>query len=117
MTVKVCMPQSYFYSHFINIIYKHKNKFFMKTFYTIIFYILLVSSALVAQDGTLDTSFGTNGVAIIDNGTDNAEILSLTKSDTKLTGAGFTSSGGTEVFTVVRFNLDGSLDTGFGTDG
>ncbi len=90
---------------------------FMKTFYLIIFSILLISNTVTAQDGVLDTDFGTNGVTIVDNGTDNAEILALTKSDTKLIASGFTSSGGTEVFTVVRFNLDGTLDTGFGTNG
>jgi uncharacterized delta-60 repeat protein len=89
----------------------------MKTLYMIMIFVLFMSSTLFSQDGALDTNFGTNGVAIIDNGTDNAEILSITKSDTKITAAGFTSDGGTEVFTVVRFGLDGSLDTGFGTNG
>ena len=89
----------------------------MKLTYSLTLLILLTFSTLTAQDGTLDANFGTNGLTILDNGTDNAEILSLTKSNDKLIGAGFTSDGGTEVFTVVRFNLDGSLDTSFGTSG
>lgn len=79
--------------------------------------ILLISNFSIAQDGTLDTDFGTNGVMVIDNGTEDAEILSIIKSSDKITAAGFTSDGGTEIFTVVQFNLDGTLDTGFGTGG
>jgi uncharacterized delta-60 repeat protein len=66
-------------------------------------------------DGTLDTGFGTAGIAtIVAVATANAVAL---QSDGKiiLAGSGDTHQG--EDFLVARFNTDGTLDPGFGQAG
>lgn len=72
-------------------------------------------------DGTLDTSFGDQGWAVVDldGNTDTARDL-IVQTDGKILVAGegrFPSQGSTRDFAVVRFNADGSLDSGFGSDG
>jgi uncharacterized delta-60 repeat protein len=63
------------------------------------------------SNGTLDTSFGTNGNTFIEVSTFLGKKLVL-QSDGKLIVAG--RSGG---FAVVRYNSNGTLDTSFGTNG
>ncbi|KKD06050.1 calcium-binding protein [Streptomyces sp. WM6386] len=71
-------------------------------------------------DGSFDTSFGDNGETVTDfaGGEDRAHAVAL-QPDGKIVVAG--ESGATEggccLFTVARYNADGSLDTGFGTGG
>ncbi len=66
-------------------------------------------------DGTLDTGFGGTGVVIGPGGV-YADALALTQQlDGKLVAAGEAPS--VERFGLVRFNLDGTLDTTFGTGG
>ena len=70
-------------------------------------------------DGSLDTSFDTDGKAITDIGTntiDDARGIAL-QSDGKILVAGTTTTGSTSDFVVVRYNTDGILDPTFGTDG
>lgn len=70
--------------------------------------------ARYTADGTLDTSFGTNGTrtTAISGGSD--EILAAVhQSDGKIIAAGFS---GTD-FAVARYTENGSLDTTFGTGG
>lgn len=71
-------------------------------------------------NGTLDTTFGTNGVVVYNgssNGYDTASSLAL-QSDGKLVAAGYRyDSGGNQDFLIVRFNANGSVDTSFGTNG
>jgi uncharacterized delta-60 repeat protein len=63
-------------------------------------------------DGSMDTTFGTNGVV---EGPDSVAIRALAlQTNGKLVAAGDDNSAG---FHVVRYNADGSLDTGFGTGG
>jgi len=68
-------------------------------------------------DGTLDTSFGTDGAvttAISDNSNvDNARAVAI-QTDGKIVAAGIDS---TYYFALVRYNTDGTLDTTFGTGG
>ena len=68
-------------------------------------------------DGSLDTTFSSDGkvtTAIgLDNDNANAVVL---QSDGKIVVAGI-SFGTFEVFAVVRYNTDGSLDTTFSSDG
>ncbi len=65
------------------------------------------------SNGSLDTSFDTDGKTTTDIG-ENDRALSVTvQSDGKIVGAG--TSGGD--FAVVRYNSNGSLDTSFDTDG
>ena len=72
------------------------------------------SMASAASDGTLDTTFGTGGKVLTDigGGQDMGNSTAL-QSDGKIIVAG--SSG--DDFAVVRYNIDGSLDTTFDTDG
>ena len=69
-------------------------------------------------DGTQDLGFGTNGVAIatFNNNSDTARGLAL-QSDGKIVVVGRAFWGTLEDFGVARFNADGTLDTGFGTNG
>jgi uncharacterized delta-60 repeat protein len=69
------------------------------------------------SDGTLDTSFGTGGkvTTAIGNGSYAATVAFQT--DNKIVVAGSALTGGSNDFALVRYNSDGSLDTGFGTGG
>jgi uncharacterized delta-60 repeat protein len=70
-------------------------------------------------NGTLDTSFGTNGSSTVSVGiSDNYCHTLLLQSDGKivLSGSAITTGNNFD-FVLLRFNSDGSLDTGFGTNG
>jgi uncharacterized delta-60 repeat protein len=69
------------------------------------------------SNGTLDTSFGTNGKVIqdISSGNDRAYAMVL-QSDGKILLGGYCNHGG-EKFCLARFNSNGTLDTSFGTNG
>ncbi len=71
------------------------------------------------RDGTLDTDFNASGkvTTAISTGTDEAYAVAV-QSDGKILVAGTTNEGTTvQRFVVVRYNPNGSLDTGFGTGG
>ena len=70
-------------------------------------------------DGSLDTSFGTDGTVTTAIGQFAGAIALVLQPDGKLVVAGFTNNGSlsTADFVLVRYNPDGSLDTSFGTDG
>jgi len=70
-------------------------------------------------DGTLDTTFGTGGMVVTDLGSqsDGAYAVAV-QPDGKIVVAGQTDSPSTSTdFAVVRYNSDGSLDSGFGSSG
>ncbi len=70
-------------------------------------------------DGSLDTGFGTGGQVITTFGgmTNNANSVVI-QPDGKILLGGSTATGASGVdFALVRYNPDGSLDTGFGTGG
>jgi uncharacterized delta-60 repeat protein len=68
-------------------------------------------------DGSLDKSFGTNGVATY-SGTRHACAWTLAiQSDGKIVVAGESSNGTDQDVLVLRYNADGSLDSSFGTSG
>jgi uncharacterized delta-60 repeat protein/gliding motility-associated-like protein len=68
-------------------------------------------------DGSLDTSFDTDGKVTTSNGSLSSEAWSIgVQPDGKIVLAG-TSANPQADFTVVRYNTNGSLDTGFDTDG
>jgi uncharacterized delta-60 repeat protein len=71
-----------------------------------------------AMSGSLDTTFGTGGTVITSIGTlyDAANAVAIQK-DGKLVAAGFSYTGIQNVFALVRYNTDGSLDTTFNTTG
>lgn len=70
------------------------------------------------SDGSLDTSFDGDGKVTTDLGfIDNANSM-IVQTDSKLVVAGISSNyDGWAGFALVRYNLDGTLDTSFGKDG
>jgi uncharacterized delta-60 repeat protein len=70
------------------------------------------------SDGSLDTGFGSNGIVTtpIANLDDEAFALAI-QPDGKLVAAGYSLQGTLYKFALVRYNADGSLDTGFGATG
>lgn len=70
-------------------------------------------------DGTIDTSFGTNGITITNlGGTSDIAFAGVIQPDGKIVVAGQTNrNGGDFDFALVRYKTDGTLDTTFGTNG
>ena len=73
-------------------------------------------------DGTLDTTFGTDGKVFTDLGIDASEAPwdAALQPDGKILVTGFYadySAGAKRAFPLVRYNTDGSLDSSFGTGG
>ncbi len=70
------------------------------------------------SDGTLDHSFGVNGIATTDIGNDRDVGTSMIiQPDDKIVVAGYSRNGTDYDFAVVRYNSDGSLDNTFSVDG
>ncbi len=73
------------------------------------------------NNGVLDESFGNNGVIITDFGKHGDQLFAIaTQTDGKIIGAGVTGTdftGVNENMAIVRYNLKGTLDSSFGTDG
>jgi uncharacterized delta-60 repeat protein len=70
-------------------------------------------------DGSLDQSFGSGGKVITDvePGQNSLAEAAVIQSDGKIVAAGFAGPAGNQQFALVRYNPDGSLDTGFGSGG
>lgn len=71
------------------------------------------------QNGTLDTSFGTNGYSTFDidgNSTDEIRDMVI-QNDGKILTAGYILTGGNSYFLLNRFTSNGLLDTTFSGDG
>jgi len=69
-------------------------------------------------DGSLDNTFGTGGKVTTAIGSYNDWAYSVSiQADGKIAAAGASNNGSRYVFAVVRYNDNGSLDTGFGTGG
>ncbi len=71
------------------------------------------------SNGTLDTSFGTNGIVAMQlSGSLASAIYSIAiQSDGKIVAGGTALIGGIPEFALARYNTNGSLDTSFGTNG
>ncbi|MBD8904893.1 hypothetical protein MBTS_22090, partial [Methylobacterium bullatum] len=71
-------------------------------------------------DGSLDTTFGTGGKVLTPVGTglssDQGNSVTL-QADGKILVAGYGEGSEGQDFALLRYNADGSLDTGFGPDG
>ena len=68
--------------------------------------------------GILDNSFGTAGIVRYDGGHGNAGARGIViQSDGKIVVSGSNSNGSDLDVALLRYNSDGSLDSGFGTDG
>jgi len=70
-------------------------------------------------NGTLDTSFGTNGIVETDiqTGSDDRAKSIAIQSDGKIVLAGYSDDGSERKATLVRYNSDGTMDNSFGTNG
>ncbi len=70
-------------------------------------------------DGTLDTSFGTGGLATANAGGDDVanQVLQLPNGKLFLAGHTNANAAGGRDFLLTRFHADGALDTSFGTAG
>lgn len=91
----------------------------MKRKFLTILILFFINSINAQSDGTLDTSFGTNGKVTSDIYGFADEINGLAiQSDGKVLAAGFCrTSVDNQDFCVTRYNVDGTLDTSFGTNG
>ncbi len=102
----------------------------MKTLFKQNIHVLFILSALLfqfagtvmAQPGSLDLSFGTNGIVITPGpaGYSSTNALAIVvQPDGKIVGTGFTynSVTNTQDYCTVRYNTDGTPDIGFGTNG
>ncbi len=70
------------------------------------------------SDGTLDTSFGTNGIAIYNNGNRNDYGRAIViQSDDKIAVTARSTGNSTSIAMILRYNGDGTLDSTFGTNG
>jgi uncharacterized delta-60 repeat protein len=70
------------------------------------------------SNGSLDTTFGTDGKVTTAIGTDYDEAYAIAiQADGKIVAAGYSHNGSDADFALARYNSDGSLDTGFGTGG
>ncbi|MBK8226771.1 MAG: T9SS type A sorting domain-containing protein [Flavobacteriales bacterium] len=83
--------------------------------------VMLCTSRVQAQPGTLDLSFGTNGEALFDAGSGYDWMNDLViQPDDKIVVVGSIGAIGGGAFQdaiIVRFNADGTPDTDFGTNG
>ncbi len=69
-------------------------------------------------NGSLDTTFDGDGIAITPIGTGDEQALAvIIQPDGKIIAAGQTSNGTNFDIAVVRYNVNGSLDTSFDSDG
>lgn len=69
-------------------------------------------------DGSLDTTFDTDGIVTTPIGTSSDYAYSVhQQSDGKIVVAGYVSNGADNDFALARYNTDGSLDSSFDGDG
>lgn len=69
-------------------------------------------------NGTLDNSFGTNGVVVTQIGISDDQATSIKiQSNGKIVVAGYVTNNSKKDFAVVRYNTDGTLDSSFGVNG
>ena len=77
-----------------------------------------VALARYTSTGILDTTFGTAGSVTTSCGSTYEELYSIaTQSDGKTVAVGSANYGGTSGILLIRYNANGTLDTGFGTGG
>ncbi|MDD5569895.1 MAG: T9SS type A sorting domain-containing protein [Bacteroidales bacterium] len=85
----------------------------MRKNHFLLLFTLILFNFINAQPGTLDYSFGTNGIVkTCIGGCSYASTMAL-QTDCKIVVAGSSNDS----FAVVRYNIDGSLDTTFGLNG
>lgn len=89
-----------------------KQILFISTFF------LFTIRASFAQPGILDCDFDADGKVTTDfNMTDDEGKALAIQTDQKIVVGGFSYNGMDDDFTLVRYNIDGTLDNSFGDDG
>ncbi len=78
---------------------------------------LSVPADVQAAPGDLDPTFGSGGTVITDSGGFDAATALVLQPDGKIVVAGFSFAPGVSNFILARYNADGSLDGGFGSEG
>jgi len=71
----------------------------------------------VNTDGAPDNGFGENGLVVYDSGVSDLGRRIALQPDGKILVGGATDSGTDSKILLMRYNTNGSLDTGFGTNG
>lgn len=85
---------------------------------SLFFLLLLPCNVIHAQDGSPDNSFDLDGVVITDfNSPDEVCRVLAQQADGKILAAGSYNSSTHRIVCLARYNADGSLDTGFDSDG
>ena len=85
-----------------------------------LFFILFLSSSAIANDSTLDSSFGTSGKSVVDSistGPINNFQGLIALPDGKFIQVGYRDNGINTDFAILKLNANGTLDTTFDTDG
>ena len=88
---------------------------------SVLLFVFCFSTIIIAQTpGTLDLSFGNNGITLTDyinNGNDNYSNASAIHTDGKIVLGGYSVNGSVQNITFVQHNPDGTLDNTFGNGG
>ena len=88
---------------------------------SVLLFVFCFSLIIIAQThGTLDRSFGNNGITLTDyinNGDDNYSTASAIHTDGKIVLGGYSVNGSVQNITFVQHNPDGTLDNTFGNGG
>jgi len=90
------------------------------TKHTLILILVLFAefSTLHAQNGSLDSSFDSDGIVTMDINNSNDVMKSIiTQPDGKIIVVGYSSNSVMDNFCLVRFNSNGSIDLSFGING
>lgn len=95
------------------------KKYFTIYASTILLFVLLTNPLQsLAQSGSLDPSFDTDGIVTTPIGSSDAFGRSIAiQSNGKIVVAGYSDNGTQDVFAIARYNTNGSLDSTFNTDG
>lgn len=85
----------------------------------ILFFFVGLLTQSFAQPGSIDQTFGTDGILVNDLGNFGDQVNDIIiQNDEKIVLGGYAQSSFTASdFALIRYNVDGSLDNTFGTDG
>lgn len=84
----------------------------------VLVFILQTITYTFAQSGALDITFGNNGTVVTPINDSNSTIYSIAlRGNGKIVVAGKSIFGGSEHFTIIQYNPDGSIDSNFGING
>ncbi len=75
------------------------------------------ASAEILQPGSLDPSYGVNGLAYPSVGTSSVANAAVLQTDGKMVVGGYSMMNGKKHLTLARYTTDGKLDSSFGQNG